>query len=165
MANFDENTSTMGVIESFNSISIKAGIYTSVGLILYFILMSIFNLHHFLILHYFNVFILFFGLRYAIKHIKLIKGEVKYFEGLKSGVIVSIISVIFLNIFLLVYETIIDPAFLIFLRESIAYGNLFSLQEIVFDIMGLITAEGLSSGFIMTFILMQYYKSESSEVI
>lgn len=163
MANSVKNTVTIKGIETFNTISIKAGIYTSLGLILYLIVMSIFNLHHYLILHYFNVVILFFGLRYAIKHIKLIRGDIKYFEGLKAGVLVSIISVIIFNIFLLFYETIIDPSFLTFLREKIFLGNLFSVEETVFDVIGLITAEGLSSGFIMTFILMQYYKSDSSE--
>jgi hypothetical protein len=163
MESIEKNIGTINVVNKLNSVSIKAGVYTAIGLSLYLILMSVFNLHHFIVLHYFNVIILFFGLRYALKHIKLIRGEIKYFEGLKAGVIVSIISVLLFNIFLLFYEIIIDPSFLTFLREKISLGNVFSVQETVIDVIGLITAEGLSSGFIMTFILMQYYKSESSE--
>lgn len=164
MESIEKNIGTISVVNKLNTLSIKAGVYTSIGLSLYLILMSVFNLHHYLILHYFNVVILFFGLRYALKHIKLIRGEVKYFEGLKAGVVVSLTSVILFNIFLLFYETVIDPSFLNFLREKIFLGNLFSVEETVFDVMGLITAEGLSSGFIMTFILMQYYKSDNSEI-
>lgn len=163
MENLDKNTITLHEIDKFNIVSIKAGVYTSVGLILYFMLMKVFNLHHHLALHYLNVVILFLGLRYAIKHIKLITGDIKYFEGLKAGVIVSLISVFLFNVFLLAYETLIDPSFLIFLKDKISLGNFFNNQETIIDIIGLITAEGLSSGFIMTFILMQYYKSESSE--
>ena len=83
-----------------NRISIKSSILTSVGLIIYFMLMRAFNLHHKIILHYANVIVLFIGLRYSIKHIKSINGDIKYFEGLKSGIIVSLLSVLIFNIFM-----------------------------------------------------------------
>lgn len=150
-------------VDKTNVISIKAGAYTALGLILYFLLMRLLNFHHYLILHYLNVFILFFGLRYAIKHIKSLNGDIKYFEGLKSGVIVSIISIFLFNIFWLFYETVLDPPFLVFLSEKISLGHIFSAEETIIDIMGLITVEGLSSGFILTYILMQFYKSDYSE--
>jgi hypothetical protein len=145
------------------STNVKAGIFTALGMIFYFVIMKLLNLHHHLELHYLNVIILFLGLRYAIKHIVFIKGEIKYFEGLKSGIVVTLISVIIFNIFMVVYETIIDPAFLILLNENIHLGNVFTSRQTIFNVMGLLTAEGFSSGFIMTFILMQYYKAESSE--
>ena len=66
-------------INKANVISIKAGVYTAFGLILYFLLMRFLNFHHYLMLHYLNIFILFFGLRYSIKHIKLLNGDLKYF--------------------------------------------------------------------------------------
>jgi hypothetical protein len=145
------------------STNTKAGIYTSFGLIFYFMAMRFFNFHHYLELHYFNIVVLFLGIRYTIKHIILTNSEIKYFEGLKAGLVVTLISIIIFNGFLLVYETIIDPPFLEFLKENISFGQLFSLQEIVFNVMGIITIEGLSSGFILTYILMQYYKANSSE--
>jgi hypothetical protein len=146
-----------------NKISIKSGIFTSLGLISYFMIMRVFNLHYNLMLHYLNIIVLFFGLRYSIKHIKLMTGDIKYFEGLKSGVIVSLISVLTFNLFLLIYTIYIDKPFYDFLNENISFGNLFSYEETIFGMMGLIIIEGLSSGFIMTYILMQYYKSENSE--
>ena len=146
-----------------NRISVKSGILTSSGLILYFLLMRAFNLHYNLMLHYLNIIVLFLGLRYSLKHIKLITGNIKYFEGLKSGIIVSLLSVIIFNIFMFTYMVFIDQAFYDFMMEKISFGNVFSRQETIFGMMGLITIEGLSSGFIITFILMQYYKSENSE--
>lgn len=150
-------------ISKANVINIKAGVYTAFGLILYFLLMRFLNLHHYLMLHYLNIFILFFGLRYGIKHIKLLNGDIKYFEGLKSGIVISIISVFLFNLFWLFYETIFDPEFLVYLSEKISLGHLISTEETIIDVMGLIVVEGLSSGFILTYILMQYYKSDYSE--
>lgn len=150
-------------VDKTNVISIKAGVYTAFGLILYFLVMRLLNLHHYLILHYLNIFILFFGLRYAIKNIKSFNGDIKYFEGLKSGVVVSIIAIFIFNIFWLFYETVFEPAFLVFLSEKISLGHIFSAEETIIDVMGIITIEGLSSGFILTYILMQFYKSNNSE--
>lgn len=144
------------------STNVKAGIYTSLVMIFYFLIMRMLNLHHILELHYFNILILFFGLRYAIKHNILLKGEIRYFEGLKSGIVVTLITVFIFNIFMLIYETIIDPAFLNHLKENIYLGDQFTTQT-VFNVMGILTIEGLSSGFIMTYMLMQYYKADSSE--
>lgn len=145
------------------STNVKAGIFTSIGMIFYFVIMRFFNLHHHLELHYANILILFFGLMYAIKRNIFIKGEIKYFEGLKSGIVVTLITIVIFNIFMVIYETVIDPDFLILLKENIHLGNDFTSQQTIFNVMGLLTIEGLSSGFIMTFILMQYYKADSSE--
>lgn len=143
----------------------KAGIFTSVGLILYFVSMNLLGFQRNLELHYLNIFILFFGLRYGIKSTIKTKGEVRYFEGLKTGLIITILSVAIFNVFMVIYETAIDPSFLEYLKENISLGDVFSTQETIFNIAGLITLEGLSSGFILTFILMQYYKSERSETV
>ncbi len=143
-------------------VTYTAGIYTSVGLIIYFVAMRGLGLHHRIEFHYFNIVLLFLGLRYAIKNIIKITGEIKYFEGLKAGVIVSVISILIFNIFMFIYETVIDPPFLDFLKEKISLGHMFSDQETILDVMWLLTVEGLSSGFIMTYILMQYYKDDHS---
>lgn len=148
-----------------NRTSLSAGIFTGLGLIVFFLIMWFFNLHEHLELHYLNIIVLFFGLRYAIKKIRSISGEIRYFEGLKAGVIVSVISVVVFNVFMLVYATLINPSFLDFMESKINLGVFTSINETMIDIMGLIIVEGLSSGFILTFILMQYYKSESSETI
>ncbi|MDO8999254.1 MAG: DUF4199 domain-containing protein [Bacteroidota bacterium] len=156
------SSTTENIGKSNNSISIKTGIYCGLGLVFYFIVMRLLNLHQVIELHYFNIVVLFFGLRYAIKHIISKNGEIRYFEGLKSGVIVTLISIFMFNLFMILYETIIDPSFLSFLSENIVSGHLFSTQQIIISVFGILTIEGLSSGFILTFMLMQFYKAESS---
>ena len=146
-----------------NRISIKSSILTSVGLIIYFMLMRAFNLHHKIILHYANVIVLFIGLRYSIKHIKSINGDIKYFEGLKIGILVTLTSIIIFNVFLLIYEFFIDPSFLTLLQDKLSFGFVKSPAATSFIVFGIIFIEGLSSGFIITYILMQYYKNDHSE--
>lgn len=143
--------------------NVKAGIFTSLALILYFVIMRFFNLHLIMELHYVNIIILFFGLRYAIKRRISIKGEIRYFEGIKAGIVVTLISLFIFNVFMVIYQTLIDPPFLEYLKDNIHLGREFSSQQTILNVIGIITIEGLSSGFIMTFALMQYYKAESSE--
>lgn len=150
-------------VQRMRRVTIKAGIYTALGLIFYFLLMRLFNLHKVMQLQYFNIVVLLIGLRYVIKNIKFITGEIKYFEGLKAGLLVTIMSVLIFNIFMLIYETVIDPPFLDFLKENISFGKNLSTWGTVINVMGLLMIEGLSSGFIITYMLMQYYKAESSE--
>lgn len=140
-----------------------AGFLTGFGLIAYFISMRLLNLHTRIELHYFNIIILFLGLRYALKHIKLIKGELKYLEGLKTGLLVSLLSLIIFSVFMAVYGIFIDSSFFIFLQNEINIGHHNSIIETAFYVTGIIAIEGLSSGFILTFILMQYYKNDRSE--
>jgi len=143
--------------------SFKFGIYTGLGLIIYFLLMKVFGFHRFIELHYLNMILLFFGLMFSIKRIKLFSGELKYFEGLKIGIIVTITSVILFNLFMLVYEFFIDPSFLTLLQDKISFGYVESPSITSFIVFGIIFIEGLSSGFIFTYILMQYYKNDHSE--
>ena len=149
-------------VESIST-NVKAGIYTAFGLMFYFLAMRFLNLHHNLEFYYLNIIMFFFGIRHAIKRIISKNKEINYFEGLKAGLVVALISMLIFNIFMLFYETIIDPPFLEFLHSNISFGDFFSTQQIVFNIMGIIAVEGLSSGFILTYILMQYYKAEISE--
>jgi hypothetical protein len=143
--------------------SVKYGFYTGLSLILYFLIMKIFDFHRNLDLHYLNIFFLFFGLLFSIRKIKLFSGELKYLEGLKIGIIVTIISILMLNLFMLFYEFFVDPSFLKLLQEKISFGYVESPAVTSFIVFGLIFIEGLSSGFILTYMLMQYFKNDYSK--
>lgn len=150
---------------SKNRMYLITGIYTGVSLIIYFSMMSLLNIHKILFLHYLNIIFLFFGVRYAIKKSVLFFGEIRYLEGLKAGFIVTGISILVFNAFLLFYTALLDPSFLTYLQKEIFIGMAKSKAASIFGLLGITTAEGLSSGFILTYILMQYYKGESSETM
>ena len=143
--------------------SIKFGFYTGLSLIIFFLIMKIFGFHRNLDLHYLNMIFLFFGLMFSIRKIKLFSGELKYLEGLKIGVIVTIFSILILNFFMLFYEFLIDPSFLKLLQEKISFGYEKSNTVTSLIVFGLIFIEGLSSGFIFTYMLMQYFKNDYSK--
>jgi hypothetical protein len=143
--------------------SIKFGFYTGLSLIIFFLFMKIFGFHRNLDLHYLNMIFLFFGLMFSIRKIKLFSGELKYLEGLKIGVIVTIVSILILNFFMLFYEFLIDPSFLKLLQEKISFGYEKSNTVTSLIVFGLIFIEGLSSGFIFTYMLMQYFKNDYSK--
>jgi hypothetical protein len=143
--------------------SIKFGFYTGLSLIIFFLIMKIFGFHRNLDLHYLNMIFLFFGLMFSIRKIKLFSRELKYLEGLKIGVIVTIFSILILNFFMLFYEFLIDPSFLKLLQEKISFGYEKSNTVTSLIVFGLIFIEGLSSGFIFTYMLMQYFKNDYSK--
>ena len=163
MNNTDKSIINESSQATWVSTNVIVGIFTALGLIFYFVIMRLFNLHKITELHYVNILVLFLGLWFVIKRKVKIKGEIKYFEGLKSGIVVTLVSLIIFNVFMFVYATIIDPPFLEFLKENIQLSNGLTSQQTMLNVMGILTIEGLSSGFIMTFILMQYYKADSSE--
>jgi hypothetical protein len=88
---------------------------------------------------------------------------IQYFDGLKTGVIVTVVTLVIFNFFMLLYTVVLDPAFLDYLDENITLGHTFPFNVIIIEMLGILTIEGLSSGFILTFALMQYYKNDHSE--
>lgn len=138
--------------------ALRSGILICVSLIFYFILMRYFNMVHITALRFLNVFILAGGLVFTFRQYR-VKTRIlntPYFEGISLGVATTLVSVTLFAIFVYVYFSRIDPVLLLSLKEhTVMMGS--SLSAITAAASVLI--EGLCSGIILSFTLMQYYKS------
>ena len=78
-----------------------------------------------------------------------------YLEGFGIGMFTSLIGVITFAVFMLFYLTLIDPAFMDVIREKSMFGSYLNPFIASFTIV----IEGLGSGLMITFTLMQYFKN------
>ncbi len=137
-------------------VSIKHGILTAAGLIVFFLLSKFAGLADLLVLRLLNLPILVGGVLMAINHFKAQnKRKMAYLEGFGIGIFTSLIGVTTFAVFMLFYLTLIDPAFMDVIREKAMFGSYLNPFIASFTIV----IEGLGSGLMITFTLMQYLKN------
>lgn len=145
--------------KTIQSVGVTTGLVTSLVLVSYFSIMKAFGFAHVTELRYFNFFILSAGILYAYYLFRKPGYNIEYFAGAGLGFITTIASVIPFAAFLYAYFTYVDPGLL----ESIKNASKMGEYLTPFTVAGAIVVEGMASGVILSFILMQYYKSAGFE--
>jgi len=131
----------------------KYGISTGLALICYFVIMKLVGLGHITELRYLNILILMSGLFLYLK--KLSESTFDYLGAFTSGIYVSGMAVFTFVVFFMFYIDFIDPGYYEHIRTNEPFGSYLNKGALGF----MLIAEGLSSGLILTFIFMQYFKS------
>lgn len=158
-----ENQKTLVVPEPatseipFEKIGVKAGLMLSAAFISYFMIMKFFNFIDSPVAWGFNIVILFGGIaltyRYCQSETKL---NVEYFPGLILGCIATAAAVIPFTLFVYIYFSQAEPSLLFSLKD-----NIFFMGEQItpLRIATATLVEGISSGVIISFMMMQYFRS------
>lgn len=139
-----------------NSLCNTTGIVISLSLISFFLLMVITGLSEVLWLRYVNFAILLAGLigAYKIYRRKVATAGIQYFDGLKMGARITLTAIIPFAIFIGIYLRI-DTSFMEYIRQSAEFGEYLTPASAAAGV----AAEGIVSGFLTSFCLMQYFKS------
>jgi hypothetical protein len=146
-------------IKSSDAYTIKlcymVGLTIFVLLVGFFLIMKSLGLHEIISLHYFNGVFLLLGLFFALSSIskKNESNKIEYFNGIKTGMRMTLIAIIPFAIFIGLYLKI-DTSFMTFLYHNSVFGHY--LTPFVAGVV--IAVEGIVSGFLLTFILMPYFK-------
>lgn len=134
---------------------IKYGLLTAAALTVYFLLMKLAGLEGNFALRFVNFFIIIGGCYLLLRNMYSgANGDDSYFTGLIAGVVLSVTAVITFTAFLAVYVLAIDPAFMKILENSQIWGSHLELEQAAFAII----IEGIASGVVISFALMQYFK-------
>lgn len=135
--------------------AVKYGLITTGALIAYFLLMKLAGLVQIVELRMLNLIILIAGVGFAIRKYKR-QGdtEMDYLQGFGIGMLTSAVSVITFALFVFFYLNLIDPAFMETLRQEEAFGQYLNPYMAAVAIF----FEGIGSGLILSFIIMQYMK-------
>ncbi len=141
--------------------SIRYGLRTALGLILYFLLMKILGLETNFFLRIFNFFILIGGTYLMLRSTVASGRPFSYLEGLAYGFTLTITSVVTFLLFMALYTGIIDPNFVAVLESSGMWGSQLTLQQAAFAIF----IEGMASGAIISFSWMQYFKKYAARTL
>lgn len=139
-------------------IGLKYGLLTAAGLILYFFLMNILGLTHITELRFLNGVIMAIGIVLAIRSYKIFKaGEIGYFKGIGTGMIAAVTGSILFAVFMVAYVSIAGDQMIEMLTAEQYFGQRVEATPgvVIFSVLML---EGLISGFLISFIAMQYFK-------
>lgn len=140
---------------SAGNISLIYGLLTAGGLIAYFFVMKLLGLLQIIELRAFNFVILSTGIFLAVRNYSTLSesGKSDYFKGLGVGIRVTFYAVALFCIFLLVY-LMADPQTMMNIKQASPFSEYVNPGTAT----GVVLVEGLSSGFVVAFSLMQYFK-------
>jgi hypothetical protein len=145
-------------ITTKESLGLKTGLFTALGLMLYFMVMKWLNLVQYVELRFFNILILAVGVLYALnsyRHNRHIE-KISYLKGLSVGFITSLVAAAAFSFFMLIYLRYFDSGFLQMVRQDAWFGAYLNPSGASFAVF----LETASSGSIFTFICMQFLKKE-----
>lgn len=144
-------------------IGLKYGFFTALGLIAYFLLMMLFGLEKVLELRFFNAVIIAAGICLGIRGYKIsVGGNLHYLKGIGTGLLTAMVASALFAVFMLVYTKTAGGD----LVEAIAADNLFGDRMeatpgvVIFMVL---MVEGIFSGFIISFVAMQWFKKPNHE--
>ncbi|TPE42529.1 DUF4199 domain-containing protein [Pontibacter mangrovi] len=145
-------------------IGLKYGLLTAAGLIAYFLLMKLLGLTHIIELRFLNGVIMAVGVVLAIKAYKeLVQGNISYFKGLVTGFITAVVGTVVFSAFMLIYVKTGGKELVEALSAERYFGD--RIEEtpgvVIFSVLML---EGVISGFMTSFIAMQWFKQRQHKV-
>jgi hypothetical protein len=137
------------------SVPIKYGLLISVGLIVYFLILSLFNAHIYPLFSLFNGVIMAGGMWLALKAYRSAKGaKFKYQKGFMASLLTGFNATIVFTIFFAFYATELKPEFLSELINmwKTDYGTGIGIVLFVVAVMGFATT------LVITLAYMQLFK-------
>ena len=141
------------------TVALRYGIFVTIALIAYFLILRLFGLHENPWLRLFNGLAMAAGIFYSIKYYKLLAGNsFTYVDGFKTGLITGFIGTILFTGFMAIYMFHLDPDFTqMLLGEWMNnYGE--GAGILVF----IILVEGLASTVVLTLTFMQIFKKSNN---
>ena len=137
---------------------IKYGGWTSVALVVYFLLMKLFNLETVVELRFLNFFIMFLGIRFFLLRLKRENNDkLEYLPALGYGFLVATFASVIFSVFMFIYLSYIDHAMMQYIQEHKPFGERLTPASAAV----VLILEGDSSGAIISFALAQYLGKET----
>ena len=137
------------------STAAKYGGLMALALVGFFLLMKAFGLEHNLELRALNLFILFSFVLMSIDNYEKSHPEnFAYLKGLGIGLLTAAIGVLSFASLVILYITVINPSFMEIIQQNEPFGDFLNPLLVGCTIV----IEGMASGFLATYAIMQYYK-------
>jgi hypothetical protein len=146
---------------SVEKLGVISGIFVSIALIAYFILMKYMQLEDVAELRWFNLVIQLGSIIFVIRYFKYkTKRRVEYLEGISLSFLTSAVGAILFAAFIYIYFSN-NPILLLHLKD-----NAPMMGEYLTPLTASLTVvvEGLTSALILSFVIMQYFKDDPNHV-
>lgn len=137
------------------SVPVKYGIFVAIGLIAYFLLIALFEMHTNPIFSVVNCLIVAAGVYFAIRKTSSVKGDkFRYEEGFKAGIATGFLATIIFTAFFAIYSTELDKDFM---AELIRLW-FFEYEANVGMVLAMVGFMGFVTTLVTTFAFMQKFK-------
>ncbi len=145
-------------MNSSASVAIKYGVLTTLGLIVYFLIIKLFDLHTNPWFRLINGLVMAYGIYAAIKRYKLISGTTfNYINGFKVGILTGFLATFVFAFFMGIYMFHFDTAFMDTLLKDWFSDASYGGGILIF----VIIVEGLASTAILALTYMQIFKNST----
>jgi len=149
----------MNVFTNPNQLHVNYGLKIAGGLIAYFLLMKVTGLLNVVELRLLNLVILVAGIMMVLKKFKITHGQhINYFRALVTGVATASIGSLVFAAFLFIYMNFIDTAFMQHIIDNEPMGRFLNPYMASF----IVALEGVFSGLLVTFILINYIDTDEA---
>jgi hypothetical protein len=146
----------MSFLSNPNRIPESYGLRIAAGLIGFFLVMKLVGLSHVVELRLLNLFILSGGVYMALKRFKHThEDRLNYFRGLVTGVATAAIGSLVFAFFLFLYMKL-DTDMMLFIIENEPMGRYMNPYIAAF----IVALEGVFSGLLVTFVLINYVNTD-----
>ncbi|MBC7383771.1 MAG: DUF4199 domain-containing protein [Bacteroidia bacterium] len=144
---------------SIRKLAFISGTFIFMGMVVYFLLMKLVGLDTTPELRLLNLVLLLIGVWCTIKYFNYKSGRhIQYFEGLSLGFTTVMISTVMFAVFIGIYLYFIDPVLLDEIKlQSPVMGKYLTPASAMISMI----VEGIVSGLIIAFVMMQYFKDDS----
>ena len=142
----------------------KYGLLTAAALMAYFLLMKLIGLTHVVELRFLNGIIMAVGVVLAIRAFKNVsKNEFGYFKGIGTGMITAVVGTVLFAAFIIIYAKMGGGELIEMLSAERYFGERVESTPgiVIFSVLFL---EGIISGFMISFIAMQYFKRRDHKI-
>ena len=137
------------------SVALKYGLFITVALIAYFLILKLVDLHENPWLRLFNGVVMASGIYYAIKYFKLNVGaDFSYVDGFKTVLLTGFLATIMFTAFMAIYMFHLDTAF----TEKLLNDWFENYDNGTGILVFVILIEGLASTVVLTLTFMQLFK-------
>lgn len=143
---------------SKEGLGLKTGLFTSVLLIVYFLIMKWFNLIHIVELRFVNVLILMGGVLFALntyRHDRHVN-KITFLKGLSVGFVTTMVTAATFSFFMLLYLTVFDAGFLKMIQQDAWFGAYLNPGGASFAVF----LETAAAGNVFTLMCMLFLKKE-----
>ncbi len=146
----------MNLFSNPNRIPESYGLRIAAGLIAYFLLMKVLGLGHHVELRLLNLFIIVSGIYFALKKFKETHGKhLNYFLALATGVATGAIASLVFALFLFIWMKL-DANMMQSIIDNDPMGRYLNAYMAAF----IVALEGVFSGLLVTFILINYINTD-----
>jgi len=150
----------MNILNNPTRIAESYGLRIAVGLIGFFLIMKLLGFHHHVELRFLNLFILITGVYYGLKKFKEThNNSLNYFRGLIMGVAIAGLGSLLFGIFLFTYMQL-DSELMQSIKDNEPMGRYLNPYIAAF----MVLLEGFFSGFLVTFVLLNWINTDEVNV-